>query len=153
MAAAPEIGAAVLNLHIIGTRRRSRCRREALPLTGQIRPDAVLQRPANSLNDLVDYFRSGHTTGDGPSQLVGMEVEFASVIAATAQATPYDGDTGIRALLMAMAETAGLEVHRDLDSNEPIGLGPPPGTTSGSDSFFFSIVPVHPGRKSLSVPS
>lgn len=71
------------------------------------RASAELERPVESLDDLVDYFRAGEKPRE--RFRLGIEHEKLALRAGSLEPVPYDGPAGIEALLRRIAEQPGFE--------------------------------------------
>ena len=75
------------------------------------REDPRLSRPAEDVEQLVEYFREGETPR--ADWRVGTEHEKLGLYAKTLKPVPYDGDKGIRALLSAIEKRHGWKPLSD----------------------------------------
>src|SRR5436309_15383076 len=79
-----------------------------------------LSAPVSSIDDLVAYIRGAERSAD--RWLVGVEHEKIGVRGPTLEAVPYHGPGGIRALLDAIARSAGGTQHKHKENGQPIAL-------------------------------
>ena len=79
-----------------------------------------LSAPVGNVDDLVAYIKGAERPPD--RWLIGVEHEKIGVIGPQFQAVPYHGSNGIRALLDAIARSAGGTQHRHKENGQPIAL-------------------------------
>lgn len=82
------------------------------------RARADLDRPIESLDDLLDYFVAGEKPRE--AWRLGLEHEKIGMHVATCTPVPYDGAAGIAALLDAMAQSGGGE--RVIEARQVVAL-------------------------------
>lgn len=92
------------------------------------RASAELDRPIESIEDLIDYFRAGEKPRD--RFRVGIEHEKLALRASTFEPVPYDGPAGIEAFLRRVAEGSGFDAITEesrvmgLDGPSSVSLEP-----------------------------
>jgi len=79
-----------------------------------------LSAPVGNVDDLVAYIKGAERPPD--RWLIGVEHEKIGVIGPQFQAVPYHGSNGIRALLDAIARSAGGTQHKHKENGQPIAL-------------------------------
>src|SRR3989454_8430021 len=79
-----------------------------------------LSAPVNNLGDLIAYVKGAERPLD--RWLIGVEHEKIGVRGPRFEAVPYQGPDGIRALLDAIARSAGGTQHKHKENGQPIAL-------------------------------
>src|SRR5437868_2055716 len=79
-----------------------------------------LSAPVSSVADLVAYIRAAERPAD--RFMIGVEHEKIGVRGPRLEAVPYHGPDGIRALLDAIARSAGGTQHKHKENGQPIAL-------------------------------
>ena len=85
------------------------------------RDSADLERPVESLEDLIGFFRAGEKPRS--EFRVGIEHEKLALRAGAFEPVPYDGPAGIEAFLRRLAETPGFETI--VEDGRVLGLDGP----------------------------
>src|SRR5206468_10128773 len=79
-----------------------------------------LSAPVGNVDDLVAYIKGAERPPD--RWLIGVEHEKIGVTGPRFQSVSYQGPNGIRALLDAIARSAGGTQHKHKESGQPIAL-------------------------------
>src|SRR5437773_3740948 len=79
-----------------------------------------LSAPVSNLGDLIAYVKGAERPLD--RWLIGVEHEKIGVRGPRFEAVPYHGPDGIRALLDAIARSAGGSQHKHKENGQPIAL-------------------------------
>ena len=80
----------------------------------------VLTAPVANVGDLVAYVKGAERPPE--RWLIGVEHEKVGVVPPRYEAVPYQGPNGIRALLDAIARSAGGTQHKHKENGQPIAL-------------------------------
>jgi glutamate--cysteine ligase len=89
------------------------------------RASEELERPIESIDDLVDYFRAGEKPRE--RFRVGIEHEKLALRAGTFEPVPYDGPAGIEAFLLRLGAQPGFEAIAE--DGRVMGLDGPAGVS------------------------